>query len=49
MFLDFSSAIERYGKRKTLLMGITNPKQEEIIELGEKIIEAKVWEFISDV
>ena len=41
VFLDFSSAIERYGKEKALLMGITNPKQEEIIELGEKIIEAK--------
>ena len=22
-------------------MGITNPKQEEIIEVGEKVIEAK--------
>ena len=41
VFLDFSSAIERYGKEKALLMGITNPKQEEIIELGEKVIEAK--------
>ena len=41
VFLDFSSAIERYGKEKALLLGITNPKQEEIIELGEKIIEAK--------
>ena len=41
VFLDFSSAIERYGKEKALLMGITNPKQEEIIELGEKVIEVK--------
>ena len=28
-------------EKKNLLMGITNPKQEEIIETGEKIIEAK--------
>ena len=49
MFLDFSSAIERYGKEKFLLMGITNPKQEEIIEAWRKGYRGKVWKSISDV
>ncbi len=41
VYLDFKSAILRYGKEQALLHGEENPSEERIIELGEKIIEAK--------
>ncbi|WP_392420150.1 fumarate reductase/succinate dehydrogenase flavoprotein subunit [Capnocytophaga canis] len=41
VYLDFSSAIERYGKEQCKIHGIENPSKEEIIKRGEKIIEAK--------
>ena len=41
VYLDFSSAIERYGKEKALLQGIENPSKEKITELGEGVVEAK--------
>ncbi len=41
VFLDFKSAIERYGKMEAHVHGIKNPTKEEIIALGEKIIESK--------
>ncbi|MAO71602.1 MAG: succinate dehydrogenase flavoprotein subunit [Flavobacteriales bacterium] len=41
VYLDFSSAIERYGKEKALLQGIENPTKEKITQLGEAVIEAK--------
>tara|TARA_Y100001954_G_scaffold133526_1_gene142645 strand:- start:5082 stop:7097 length:2016 start_codon:yes stop_codon:yes gene_type:complete len=41
VYLDFSSAIERYGKEKALLQGIENPSKEKIIQLGEGVIETK--------
>ena len=41
VYLDFSTAIERYGKEKALLQGIENPSKEKIIQLGEDVIEAK--------
>ena len=41
VYLDFSSAIERYGKEKALLQGIENPSKEKIIQLGEEVVEAK--------
>ncbi len=41
VYLDYSSAIKRYGEEKALLLGINNPTEEKIIELGEKIVEAK--------
>ena len=41
VYLDFSSAIERYGKEQAKLKGIDNPGKEQILELGEKIVEAK--------
>ena len=41
VYLDFSSAIERYGKEKALLQGIENPSKEKIIQLGEGVVEAK--------
>ena len=41
VYLDFSSAIERYGKEKALLQGIENPSKDKIIKLGEGVVEAK--------
>ena len=41
VYLDFSSAIERYGKEKALLQGIENPTKEKITALGEKVVEDK--------
>ncbi|GIM49093.1 fumarate reductase/succinate dehydrogenase flavoprotein subunit [Capnocytophaga stomatis] len=41
VYLDFSSAIERYGREQCKIHGIENPSKEEIIKRGEKIIEAK--------
>ncbi len=41
VFLDFSTAIERYGKEQAHLEGIHNPSKEVIRRLGKKIIEEK--------
>ncbi len=41
VYLDFKSAIHRYGSEKALVTGINNPSEEKIIELGEKVIEEK--------
>lgn len=41
VYLDFASAIERYGKTQAKILGIENPSKEKITELGEKIIEEK--------
>ncbi len=41
VYLDFSSAIERYGKEQAKIHGIKNPSKEKITELGEAIIEEK--------
>ena len=41
VYLDFKSAIERYGKEKALVSGIKNPSKEEITKLGEEVVEAK--------
>ncbi|SNY95103.1 fumarate reductase/succinate dehydrogenase flavoprotein subunit [Flagellimonas pacifica] len=41
VYLDFASAIDRYGKEKALTSGIKNPDNETIIKLGEEVIEAK--------
>jgi succinate dehydrogenase / fumarate reductase flavoprotein subunit len=41
VYLDFSSAIERYGKEQAKIKGIQNPSKQQIIELGEAIVEAK--------
>jgi len=41
VYLDFKSAIERYGKEQALIHGIENPSKKEIIELGEGIVRAK--------
>ena len=41
VYLDFSAAIERYGKEKALVSGIKQPSVEKIIELGEEVVEQK--------
>ena len=41
VYLDFSSAIMRYGKEKATVEGIQNPSPEKVKELGEAVVEAK--------
>ncbi len=41
VYLDFASAIERYGKIEANIRGLHNPSKEKVIELGKKVIEAK--------
>ncbi|RAV29536.1 fumarate reductase/succinate dehydrogenase flavoprotein subunit [Sinomicrobium soli] len=41
VFLDFSSAIERYGKEQAHIKGVHNPSKEKIVELGEEVIASK--------
>ncbi|MEW7277981.1 fumarate reductase/succinate dehydrogenase flavoprotein subunit [Aquimarina sp. 2201CG1-2-11] len=41
VYLDFASAIQRYGKEKALTSGIENPSAAEITKLGEEVIENK--------
>lgn len=41
VYLDFSSAIERYGKEKAFSSGHKNPSQNEIIKLGKEVVESK--------
>lgn len=41
VFLDFASAIERYGKSAAHSQGLENPSAKKIIELGKKVVEEK--------
>jgi succinate dehydrogenase / fumarate reductase flavoprotein subunit len=41
VYLDFKSAIERYGKEQAKIKGIKNASKDEITKLGEGIVEAK--------
>ncbi|NBC56821.1 MAG: succinate dehydrogenase (quinone) flavoprotein subunit [Bacteroidetes bacterium] len=41
VYLDFASAIERYGKEKAFSSGIENPTQEQIKKFGDEAIENK--------
>ena len=41
VYLDFSSAIIRYGKEKALVLGLQNPTEEKVVELGEQIVSQK--------
>ena len=41
VFLDFASAIMRYGKEKALTSGIKDPDKQTVRKLGEEVIEAK--------
>ena len=41
VYLDFASAIERYGHGEASKKGLTNSSKEEIINLGKEIIKEK--------
>jgi len=41
VFLDFSSAIMRYGHEEANVQGIKNPSDDEVRKLGEQVIDAK--------
>ena len=41
VYLDFAAAFVRYGSEQAKIHGISNPSKEEIIKLGQDIIEAK--------
>ncbi|MBN4057892.1 fumarate reductase/succinate dehydrogenase flavoprotein subunit [Olleya sp. AH-315-K02] len=41
VYLDFKSAINRYGKEQAKIYGISNPTEERIYELGQAIVEEK--------
>ncbi len=41
VYLDFASAIERYGKEKAFTSGNKNASKEEIIKLGKEVVASK--------
>lgn len=41
VYLDFASAIERYGKTQAKIHNIENPSKEKIYDLGKAIVEEK--------
>ncbi len=41
VYLDFKAAIKRYGTEQALIHGNHNPTDQEMTELGEKVIEEK--------
>ena len=41
VYLDFSSAIERYGREKALVLGIDNPTENKVNQLGEEVVSQK--------
>ena len=41
VYLDFSDAIQRYGKSEAFSAGIDNPSAQKIKELGEAMVKAK--------
>lgn len=41
VYLDFASAIERYGKTEANIKGIKNASQAQILELGRAVVEKK--------
>jgi len=41
VYLDFAAAFERYGQEQAKIKGIHNPSKEEIVKLGQAIIEEK--------
>jgi len=41
VYLDFAAAIQRYGSEKAKVQGLSNPSKEEVVKLGEGVIEAK--------
>ena len=41
VYLDYASAIERYGKTEANVLGLENPTEEKIRELGKAVVKAK--------
>jgi succinate dehydrogenase / fumarate reductase flavoprotein subunit len=41
VFLDYASAIERYGRTEARIKGLTSPTDAEIRELGRAVVKAK--------
>ncbi|HLW33445.1 MAG TPA: fumarate reductase/succinate dehydrogenase flavoprotein subunit [Aequorivita sp.] len=41
VFLDFATAIERYGKERAAIHGNHNPSEQEVKKLGKQVIEEK--------
>ncbi len=41
VYLDFASAIQRYGQQEAAIARVENPSAEEILKLGEAVIESK--------
>jgi succinate dehydrogenase / fumarate reductase flavoprotein subunit len=41
VYLDFSSAIMRYGATEAKMQGLENPSQEQVRSLGEDVVRAK--------
>jgi succinate dehydrogenase / fumarate reductase, flavoprotein subunit len=41
VYLDFASAIERYGKTQAKIQNLENPSKEKIYDLGKAIVEEK--------
>jgi len=41
VYLDFASAIDRYGKEKAITSNLDNPSQETILDLGREVVKAK--------
>ena len=41
VYLDFASAIERYGRSEASAKNIANPSKEQITKLGEQVVSAK--------
>jgi succinate dehydrogenase / fumarate reductase flavoprotein subunit len=41
VFLDYASAIQRYGKTEGNIRGLKNPSSTEITELGKQVVKAK--------
>ncbi len=41
VYLDFSSAIQRYGKQEAAIARLQNPSETDILKLGEEVIESK--------
>lgn len=41
VFLDFASAIERYGKAEAYSQGNTNPSDAQVTSLGEVVVKSK--------
>lgn len=41
VYLDFASAIERYGKEQAKMQHLENPTEEQILALGKEVVKSK--------